>query len=338
MLNGLQVTQVDVFRETAMLLDYLLAKRDIGQEQVDSLWNKLLLDIRTWKNDATEHDKWMVASTVFQIVRAMLTQHTEICFCETVCEMLDKTTERNKKGCDEEEYEEFRHKLIEHSRVMSEWMIGYEEADEWLSDKIEHYIEEAMIEPDEKKKRGRKPKTTAKPEKQHGLEYPVFAKGQGVTDAHIKALYLMLTTRGWIGTQTNVVDFKRLFSGESNNCEIIWTGQDKMGSNEPTTLGVSALYVLFKRMAEEKLISIGNNSSQIGPILETHFVDAEGRFLTSVSNVSTTSNNANDYIKKILMMMKKRISSDDIQSFLEEEMVSQYDKNDMQDLRYHKRH
>ena len=31
------------------------------------------------------------------------------------------------------------------------------------------------------------PNATSKPELQHGVEYPVFSKGYGVTDDHIKA-------------------------------------------------------------------------------------------------------------------------------------------------------
>ena len=178
----------------------------------------------------------------------------------------------------------------------------------------------------------------AKPEKQHGVEYPVFSKGSGVTKDHIKALYRMLTARGWISTQTNEADFLRLFNGEDNNCEIIWTGQDKLGSNETTPLGVSALYVLFKKMADEKLITTGSKSERVGPILESHFVDDNGHFLTSVSNVSTTSQKATTYIEQILKTMRMRPASEDIQRLLEEEMESKYDKNDRQDMNYKKRY
>lgn len=190
-----------------------------------------------------------------------------------------------------------------------------------------------------KKSRGHSAANAApKPELQHGAEYPVFSKGAGVTDDHIKAIYRQLTARGWISTQTNVADFRRLFSGESNDCEIIWTGQDKLGDNEPTTLGISALYVLFKDMYDEGLITTSSKTQKVGPILESHFVDAEGHFLTNVSNVKTTSAKAKEMINKILKMMRTRPSSEDIQRFLEEDMDSRYDRNDRQDLNYRRRH
>lgn len=190
------------------------------------------------------------------------------------------------------------------------------------------------------KKSGGKPAQVRVPksEKQHGVDYPVFSKGSGVTDYHIKALYMYLTARGWISTQTNEVDFMRLFNGEDNDCEIIWTGQDKLGNNEPTVLGVSALYVLFKKMADEKLITTGRKSTRVGPILESHFVDSEGHFLTNVSNISSTSQNANTYIKKILEAMRMRPSSENIQALLQGEMESKYDKYDHQDLSYRRPH
>lgn len=333
------VTPEDIFYESARLLDFLFVNPDITQRQVDSLWHKLLIDIRKWKADASEHDKRMVAGTVFQIVRAALAQHTESCYCEYICDLLNQTTERELGECDKNEQSDFNQRLIEQSPILCEWINQYDDTDEWLSDQIADVIDTSG-----EKELGAKSKTKttrgkkSKPEKQHGVEYPVFAKGQGVTDDHIKALYRFLTTRGWISTQTSVADFQRLFSGVSNDCEIIWTGQDKLGGNEPTALGVSALYVLFKRMVEESLITIGNNSKQVGPILELHFVDSKGHFLTSVSNVNKTSIIANDYIEKILKLMRTRPSSDDIQRFLTEEMESKYDKDDLQDLRYHRPH
>lgn len=178
--------------------------------------------------------------------------------------------------------------------------------------------------------------TTSKTEKQHGVEYPVFSKGMGVTDDHIKAVYRLLTARGWISTQTCETDFLRLFSGESNDCEVIWTGQDELGDNEPTTLGVSALYVLFKNMFDENLITTSSKTQKVGPVLEMHFVNTDGHFLTNVSNMSTTSAKADDYIKQILKTMKTRPLSEDIQRLLVEDMESKYDKNDRQDLHYRK--
>lgn len=135
-LNGLLATPEDVFYESARLLDFLFVNPNITQRQVDSLWNKLLIDIRIWKADASEHDKRMVAGTVFQIVRAALTQHTESCYYENICDLLNQTTERELGECDKNEQTDFNRRLIEQSPVLCEWINQYDDSDEWLSDKI----------------------------------------------------------------------------------------------------------------------------------------------------------------------------------------------------------
>lgn len=162
--------------------------------------------------------------------------------------------------------------------------------------------------------------TVTRQEKQHGMEYPVFSNGTGVTDLHIKALYMLLTARGWISTQTAEADFLRLFEGGYNDCEIIWTGQDKQGNNPATKLGKSALYVLFKEMADEGLITNGNNGGRLGPVLESHFVDTGGRFLTSVSNVNKVPGRTRGYINKILATMRMRADAKFIQERLGEDL------------------
>lgn len=175
-----------------------------------------------------------------------------------------------------------------------------------------------------------------KPEKQHHLDYPVFSKGIGVTDDHIKAVYRLLTSIGWISTQTKYVDFLELFSGKSNDCEIIFTGQNKFGNNKTNQLGISAIYVLFKKMLEEGLITTSNKKIKVGIILESHFIDTEGHFLKNISNVSTTSAKANEVIKKTIEIMKMRPSAEDIKELLENEMLSKLDINDRQDLNLRK--
>lgn len=176
--------------------------------------------------------------------------------------------------------------------------------------------------------------TSSTSEKQHGLDYPVFSKGSGVTDNHIKAVYRYLTSRGWIGTQTSENEFLRLFSGTSNDCEIIWTGQDKQGSNPSKIIGISALYVLFKNLFDNQLITA---EAKVGPILESHFIDEEGHFVSKVSNVNTTSKNANDVITQIVKLMRTRPTAENVEKLLLDEMEAKYDKNALQDIRLHKR-
>lgn len=177
-----------------------------------------------------------------------------------------------------------------------------------------------------KKENRKAKKSDAKPvEKQHGVDYPVFAKGLGVTDAHLKMVYYLLKNRGWISPQTSESDFMMLFSDRSNDCKIKWTGQTLRGNNELNILGKSALYVLFKRLVEEKLIKTSYNE-RVGPILESHFIDEEGHFLTAISDKKTTSKQANEVIEQVINMMRVKPKSEDLMNLLAEEMQEKHDK------------
>ena len=173
------------------------------------------------------------------------------------------------------------------------------------------------------------------PDSQHGIDHPVFAKGLGVMEQHFRILYVRLTQRGWISTQTNVIDFLRLFNGHANNCEVIWTGREITGKDKPRTVGKAALYVLFTTMKSEKIITC--TSSKVGPILESHIVDTDGRYLTKISNDTRVSRSAREFIDDLIRTMHTQVPAEDLQRLLEEEMPSQYDRNDRQDLNWRKR-
>ena len=71
-LKSLDVMPEDVFREVAYLLDFILSTQDITQRRVDGLWTLLVNDIRSWKSDAQDEDKLLVAGTIFLIARDAL--------------------------------------------------------------------------------------------------------------------------------------------------------------------------------------------------------------------------------------------------------------------------
>lgn len=216
-----------------------------------------------------------------------------------------------------------REKLLNHAEALTDWISDYMMSDCFLSDELLSTGCTGRHNDKPSHKGQTQPVDT---EKQHGVDYPVFAKGPGVTDDHIKAVYTYLTARGWISTQTQQTTFQMLFSGKSNSSEIIWTGQDKRGMNEPSPLGVSALYSLFKQMKDDGLITTDNNKS-VGPILETHFTDSTEKFLTSVSNSTNTSAVAKEVIGHILAYMRARPNAEDVQQFLDEQMQTRVERS-----------
>lgn len=220
-------------------------------------------------------------------------------------------------------FQPMREKLLNHAEALTDWITDYMESDSFLSDEL---MTTSNTRRNNDKPSHKKQTSQSQPEKQHGVDYPVFAKGPGVTEDHIKAVYNYLTARGWISTQTKETTFQLLFSGGSNSCEIIWTEQDKRGGNEPSPLGVSALYSMFKQMKEESHITTLNDNP-VGPILETHFVNSNGIFLTSVSNSTKTSAVAKEVIAHILAYLRARPNADDVQQYLNENMESRVERH-----------
>ena len=155
----------------------------------------------------------------------------------------------------------------------------------------------------------------------------MFKKLGKVTTANVKALGRYLRgVRGWIrieaaDPQRPVVDedaeWLRLFSGQDNACEFVFTGQDLLDVNHPRTVGVANLYCLFRRLADEKLIE-GN----VGPILERHFTDTKGRYLTRINKNAKASDFAEPIIKKALTYMQTQMT---------EEMIADMQMNDLLD-------
>lgn len=240
-LNGLEVTPDDVFYESARLLDFLLANPDISQHQVDSLWNKLLIDIRKWKSDATDHDKRMVAGTVFQIVRATLAQHTESCYCETICELLDQTTQRELKGSDEHETVGFNQRLADQSPVLSEWINSYDKADEWLSDQIADTITSIRVKADKEDfiPSGR-----------------TFSKTSLLPDRLIDIIGQRLSQANKLDASPD--DFRKLFSGIDQQFTMTWKGTG------------GELRDLFKMLTDKGYAKPKRGYQQI---LKSHFLD-----------------------------------------------------------------
>lgn len=246
-LNGLLVTPEDVFCQTAWLLDYLLGCPDTNQHQVDSLWDMLLNRIRDWKPDATEHDKRVVVGTVFMLVRAMLTQHTESIYYERISDLLDDKTRAELNDQDEKAWQKFRQQLIEQSPQLSAWTIGYDEADVWLSDQIAETIS------------NKKGKTTDDDFVPIGR---TFTKTALLTDRLIDIIGQRLAKANKLDASPD--DFRKLFSGIDQQFTMTWKGTG------------GELRDLFKMLTNTKC-QFAKPQRCYQQILKSHFLDENGQ-------------------------------------------------------------
>lgn len=184
--------------------------------------------------------------------------------------------------------------------------------------------EDAVIVGEEKEVKKPKKTTGQKPEKPR--ETMTFGRKSGVTDGHMTLLYQKLVKEEWI--EGNEADFKALFSGKRDeNCELTWKG----------FYGKGTLVGLFKRFVAEGLVTVAEGFT-LSAILEGHFKDINGAWLTGLDKGNSTNDKALPIITECVRLLKASPDQliygayDD-----DEDFKSEYDPFDHQDLNLHKR-
>ena len=144
-----------------------------------------------------------------------------------------------------------------------------------------------------------------------------------VLDGHLTLLFQKLTKEGWIdGFEAN---FKNLFSGQRDeNCQLTWTG----------LYGKGTLVELFKQLIKAELIDVPAGFT-LSSILEGHFMDKQGQWLTGLDNGDPAHNKALPVIQECVNLLK--ISPDADRDNLDDDFRSEYDRFDQQDMHWHKR-
>ncbi len=151
-------------------------------------------------------------------------------------------------------------------------------------------------------------------------------KKSGVTKGHLTLFFQQLTIEGWI--EGNEADFKALFSGQrDDDCELIWTGK----------YGKGTLVELFKQVIDAGLVELPAGYT-LPAILEGHFKNKDGQWLTGLDKGNSAHAQALPVIKECVDLLKtnpkhvlRRATEED------EDFQSVYDSYDHQDLHLHKR-
>ncbi len=174
--------------------------------------------------------------------------------------------------------------------------------------------------------KARKPKkeTGAKPQKQR--ETMTFKRKGKVTEPHLLLLYMMLTKEQWI--EGNDADFKALFSGSRDeDCELTWTGK----------FGKGTLVELFRRMISAGQIEVPQGFT-LSAILEGHFKDKQGKWLTGLDKGDPANDKALPVIQDCIKQLNidpQRLLNGDYED--DEDFQSRYDEYDQQDMHWHKK-
>ena len=191
---------------------------------------------------------------------------------------------------------------------------------------VEEVTEDATVPVPQKKGTSRKPKkaATAKPKKPR--ETMTFGRKSGVTEGHLVLLYQKLTEEGWI--EGNEADFKALFSCKRDeDCQLTWKG----------IFGKGTLVELFKQFVAEGLITVSTGYT-LPSILEGHFKDTEGRWLTGLDKGNSANDKALPIIQECVKLLKAKPDQLIYGNYEEDEdFKSEYDPFDHQDMNLHKR-
>ena len=174
------------------------------------------------------------------------------------------------------------------------------------------------------KKGGGKKDSDEKPEKPR--ETMTFGRKSGVTDGHIVLLYQKLVKEGWI--EGNEADFKALFSGKRDeDCQLSWKAK----------YGKGTLVELFKQFVSAGLVTVAGGFT-ISSILESHFKDSDGHWLTGLDKGNAANDKALPVINECVKLLKanpEQLIYGDYDD--DEDFQSKYDPYDHQDLNLHKR-
>ena len=167
-----------------------------------------------------------------------------------------------------------------------------------------------------------KPKKTARPR-----ELMTLMRKGALTDGHLMLLHSKLTSEGWIDCFEG--DFKALFSGKRDEkCQIVWTG----------AYGKSTLVELFARMVSTGNVVVPAGYSLVY-ILEGHFKDKQGEWLTGLDKGDKPNNKALPFIHECVTLVKASVDKLLNSQFEDDdEYDSAYDSFDHQDLTIHRRH
>lgn len=172
-----------------------------------------------------------------------------------------------------------------------------------------------------------KPAKEIKPEKPpKPSETMTFKRMGNVLEGHITLLFNKLVKEGWIGG--NEADFKALFSGKRDeNCMLTWVG----------LYGKSTLVELFRQFIKAGLVVLKEGYT-LSSVLEGHFVDRKGQWLTGLDK----GDSPNEKALPMIMECVKLLQSDPRQlicgSYQDEENFQlEYDPYDQQDMHLHRR-
>lgn len=255
-----QLRQEQIFAEVIYLIDQLKAnQQDI---QWDKLYRNTRQDFKMQNTSIPAKELDCITATIIGTLASVLaTSHIE--FYQDLAKSLFRQIYLPENNVPEQQLEEMMDGLEKYDAQIAQWLTNYMQSEVFIFDDIQQsfsnipYLEE-------------QPREEPKKEVQLTKNYMTFCMAD-INVGHVNLLRQKLIEFGWIPKDTQPDAFSNLFSGMPNNTKIVWTGK----------VGKGTLAYLFKKMEEQQKITVPQ-SYNINPILEAHFVDKNGKYLTGL--------------------------------------------------------
>lgn len=125
----------EIFLETAIIVDDLLAEPNRAEKYVGSLWNALKVKIRRWEPEAPQDDLNKICGAILYVVAAVLCQHHHRFFNEEVKDLI-LTVARSSMPADSTEEARIIRELSRSADGLEEWLSAYIQNSDLLSEEI----------------------------------------------------------------------------------------------------------------------------------------------------------------------------------------------------------
>lgn len=263
-LKVLRLCPEELFLYVMHLVDDIKEKEEDYEEEIPALWDSIYNDLYEYAEGVSDDELSDAAVLIIVLLITVLCEseylfHRNLAHTIGVKSMLRA---KNPSRMYDFVYEE------QLDKPLSEWIHGYMDSDEWLSDKIEERLSG--------KKKGGEKSATKRTSKGVKLTVETFklTLEDEYTNKRLQNFYGGLVSAKYIDSSTLLKDFIELFSGRDSTCRIKWIKSKDV------------LYSLVKYLLDNHYITCSANKHW--QIVESHFVDKYGYLLTNMHNATLT--------------------------------------------------
>ena len=320
----------DVFCEVASLTDNLIDTDDgiDAMSLVRGLWSKVVSDVSQWnRNGVSIPDRYLITTTVFQLVCTAFSLHWNSRYCEELHDALIMVINEKRpvpsnlyeQQLQERQQEELFGDLVACSTMLNDWVNEYiDTPNSWLTEEIEITLNPPHI--------AIKPKSETQKEGRKTFNVDTFREtfmyaieGMRMQEREIRLKLAFNKMRGiLIANDTHYDTFESLFSGKPLDVKIVWTGTN------------AQLRILFNLLVTKNKLLI-KPTGGLNKILSARFIKPDGMSFTAVEIRNAGSGGdmraVNDVVE---FLTPKPISVEDLELQLTRLRTEELERNELE--------